>query len=273
MLEVPVKTAPVQESVEETENSAKIVPDTETLEAQTEEKSEEKTEEKTEERTINSVTTVPDTESCDGLNEQNTEKNSDDAVKNVSDPDSLDGQNEAKVSEENTEEEEEVKGKSPSQSNTEGQGVVPEDLGDSNHQEDALASDEAMEVEALENRNSSVAVENTPGSVPSPVQREPQENIEEIEKEAEENIGENENQDENKIDENETEMDNLTPVSSTTDTVKLSDIVSLVNDEEFDPDNLANDDLKTLLTNIFDHSIKVEAMKKKVVQVLARRLN
>lgn len=57
-------------------------------------------------------------------------------------------------------------------------------------------------------------------------------------------------------------------------TFNLTDIVgNEVGNEEFEPKNLSNADLKTLLNNIFEHSKKIEAIKEKAIKTLADRLD
>ena len=67
------------------------------------------------------------------------------------------------------------------------------------------------------------------------------------------------------------EMENA--LMSLPNTVNLTEIVSIVGDEEFEPKNLSNADLKILLNNIFEHSKKIEAIKEKAIKTLADRVD
>ena len=53
--------------------------------------------------------------------------------------------------------------------------------------------------------------------------------------------------------------------------LNVSDVKSVL-DSDIDPNTLSDTDIKTLISTLFDHSKKVEAMKEKAVQVLANRL-
>ena len=55
--------------------------------------------------------------------------------------------------------------------------------------------------------------------------------------------------------------------------VNVHDIMSVLNDQDFDAHNLSTSDLKSLASNLFDHDKKVQAMTEKAVQVLCERLN
>ena len=41
---------------------------------------------------------------------------------------------------------------------------------------------------------------------------------------------------------------------------------------DMDPDNLSDNDLKTFISTLFEHSKKVEALKEKTIQILTKRL-
>lgn len=56
-------------------------------------------------------------------------------------------------------------------------------------------------------------------------------------------------------------------------TVNLTDIVSIVVNEEYDLNNMSNADLKTLVNTIFEKSKKIEAIKEKATKTLADRID
>jgi len=110
-------------------------------------------------------------------------------------------------------------------------------------------------------------VENTPDSaVGLPAEETPEETGEAAQRwEEEENTEEN----------IEKEEEDVTPVTETPNTVNENDIdiVSIVNDRDFDLNNLTTGELKTLIRNLFEYSKKVGDIQEKAVQVLTSRIN
>ena len=52
----------------------------------------------------------------------------------------------------------------------------------------------------------------------------------------------------------------------------LSDVKSVL-ESDIDPSKLSDNELKNLITTLFDHSRRVEAMKEKAIQILANRMS
>ena len=52
----------------------------------------------------------------------------------------------------------------------------------------------------------------------------------------------------------------------------LSDVKSVL-ESDIDPSKLSDNELKNLITTLFDHSRRVEAMKEKAIQILAHRMS
>ena len=124
--------------------------------------------------------------------------------------------------------------------------------------EEVTAPEDGMEVE----ETPAALVENTPDSaVGLPSEETPDETGEAAQRwEEEENI--------------EKEEEDVTPVTETPNTVNENDIdiVSIVNDTDFDLNNLTTVELKTLIRNLFEYSKKVGDIQEKAVQVLTSRI-
>ena len=128
--------------------------------------------------------------------------------------------------------------------------------------EEVTAPEDGMEVE----ETPAALVENTPDSaVGLPSEETPEEMGEAAQRwEEEENTEEN----------IEKEEEEITPVTETPNTVNENDIdvVSIVNDRDFDLNNLTTGELKTLIRNLFEYSKKVGDIQEKAVQVLTSRI-
>ena len=128
--------------------------------------------------------------------------------------------------------------------------ITKDSVGDSEDQMDGMEVDDGGE-----------QVENTPDSTSSvedqPETQKPAEEIEENnEEKSEEESARNE----------ETEKEPESPPI-----LNVSDVMSVLA-SDIDPNSLSDTDIKTLITTLFDHSKKVEAMKENAVQILANRL-
>merc|ERR1711874_702184 len=104
-----------------------------------------------------------------------------------------------------------------------------------------------------------MGVENTPDSS--------EENQPETKKSSEENVENNEEKSKEESSRNEETEEEL----ASQPILNVRDVMSCLN-SDIDLNSLSDTDIKTLITTLFDHSKKVEAMKENAVQILANRL-